>query len=407
MIIPVAQSKILENLGVKTIVVHGIALAASIFVMSAVASPEQNGRMSVVDLSKRPTISSNVGDGNRRAFKLVEFGEISDPALSGRVYSDEAGRIKAIENLPHHFLTGRASILDKGKFSNEFDVCMINHAQNEAVSDDGQFYLFYNDSPTLYKRQYVDFFTRSHEAEHCFFMVKFPQKYAQPERFEYDHIEGTAYQRYNNYVLSFKEVSADLGATLDYMRQTGTNDLYTQFIRPWRVSAVGVSNHRTAWAMDVILKDIDPVSIQKKSADEIPDLVEGLMNKHFLDASGSYFPDALPLGPAKLSHETPAARALYDEVRADMYMSGRLHGHEDALVTRLKADIHQSVSAQISSYAVNQSPEAVGLAMRMYGSLANQYGLERLTFTTKAEAPKEPRVLKNFVDPYLKLMLTP
>lgn len=363
--------------------------------------------MSVIDLSKRPSISSNVGDGARRPLKLVEFGEMADPTLSNKVYSDEAGRVKAIENLAHHFLTGRASILSKGEFSSEFDVCLINHAQNEAVSNDRKFYLFHDDSPTLYNRQYVDFFTRSHESEHCFFMVKFPQKYSQPERFEYDHVEGTGYQRYNNYVLSFKEVSADLGAVLDYMRQTGTDDLYTQFIRPWRVSAVGVSNHRTAWAMDVILKDIDPVSIQKKSADEIPDLVEGLMNKHFLDANGSYFPDALPLGPARLSHETPAARALYDEVRADMYMSGRLPGREDALVARLKADIHDTVSSHISSYAVNQSPEAVGLAMQMYGRLASQYGLDKLSFTTKVDAPKEPRAVKNFIDPYLKLMLTP
>jgi len=131
------------------------------------------------------------------------------------------------------------------------------------------------------------------------------------------------------------------------------------------------------------------------------------MNKHFLDANGSYFPDALPLGPTKLSHETPAARALYDEVRADMYMSGRLPGREDVLVAKLKADIHDTVSAHISSYAVNQTPQAVGLAMQMYAKLASQYGLEKLSFTTKVDAPKEPMAVKNFVDPYLKLMLTP
>lgn len=402
-----ARSKLLNQLGVKTIAIHGITFAASLFAVSAIAAPDQQGRISVVDLSNRPTISSNIGDGQRRPLKLVEFGEISDPEASYNIYSEEAGRLKAIENLPHHFLTGRASILEKGKFSNEYDVCMINHSQHEDLSDDQKFYLFRNDSPAIYNREYVDFFTRSHEAEHCFFMVRFPQKYGQPERFEYDHIEGSGYQRYNNYVLSFKEVSADLGAILDYMRQTGTNDLYTQFLRPWRVSAVGVSNHRTAWALDVILKDIDPVALQKKDPTEIPVLVEGLMNKHFLSASGSYFPDALPLGPGRLSHETPAARALYDEVRADMYMAGTLPDAEQDLVAKLKQDIHHTASAHISSYAVNQSPEAVGLAMNLYGALARKYDLQSLSFTLKTDPPNEPKVLKNFVDPYLKLMLTP
>lgn len=396
----------IDKFGVKTIIVHGVSFAASLFVTSVMASPTSN-EFIPVDLNTRPFISSNIGEGARQDFKIMEFGEYANPTLAEKVYQDAAGKEKEIENLPRHFLRGNTNVMNKGTFSANFNVCLITHKQNEDLSNSGKFYLFENDTPSLFNKDYVDFFTKSHEAEHCFFLVRFPEKYKQPENFERTHIAGNSVERYNNYALSLKEVSADLGAVLDYMRQTGTNDLYTEFLRPFRISSIGLTNHKTAWALDVILKDIDPTSIQKKDPSEIPNLVEALMDKHFLGPDGTYFPDTLPLDASKLSHETPAARALYDEIRADMHLTHKLPGSESHLEDRLKKDVHDTISAHITSYAANQDPEAVGLAMKLYSNLANQYGLQKLSFSLKGKPPKEPQVVKSFIDPYLKLMLTP
>jgi hypothetical protein len=397
-----AYPSFIERFGVKTIVIHGVAIAASLFVSAASASQNESALTAPVDLNARPDIVSNVGDGHERHFKIVKFGEAGDPTLSGQVYAEAARKTEALQGLPHHFLKGSASVMSKGRFSLEHDVCLVNHVQDEATSRDGHYYLFSNDSPVLYNKQYVDFFTKSHEGTHCFFMIGFPQKYVNPQNFEQQHVQGDFYKRYENYVSSFREISGDLGVVLDYMRQTGTKDIYTDFIRPWRVSAVGVSNHRTAWALDIILKDIDSHDLQRKSAKEIPEIVGHLLDKHFMGKDGSYFPDALPIDGSKLSIDKPAAKALYDEILADMQMSKALPQVDTALVTRLKADIHDCVSRNISSYAKTGNPEAVGLAMNLYGLLVKDYGLAKLSFSLSTEPAKEPQKVSSFIDSYTR-----
>jgi hypothetical protein len=397
-----ASPSFIKRFGVKTIVVHGVAISTSLFITAAMASQDAPGPTTTVDLNSRQDIVSNVGDGNVRRFKIVEFGEAGDPQLSSKVYADAARRTQAIQGLPHHFLKGNASVMSKGTFSQEHDVCLINHEQDEALTRDGKYYLFKNDSPVVYRKEYVDFFAKSHEATHCFFMVDFPKKYVNPEKFEKQNLQGDLYKRYENYVSSVREVSGDLGAVLDYMLQTGTKDIYTDFIRPWRISAIGVSNHKTAWAMDVILKDIDPHDLQRKSAEEIPGIVQQLLDKHFMGKDGSYFPDALPLDGAELSIDKPAAKAMYAEIMADMQLSNTIPGIDGSVVARLKSDIHESVSINVSSYAKKESPEAVGLAMNMYGTLAKDYGLDKLAFSLNIEHAKMPQKASSFVDGYLR-----
>lgn len=401
-----ASPNFIERFGVKTIVIHGITLAASLFMASAMADSRQVVQGNVVDLAQRQTIISNMGNGNRVPLKLAEFGEVADQSLGAKLYSEEAAKQKIITERHVTALAGQASYLAKGRFSNDFDVCLINHSQANSLTDDREYYLFAYDSPTIYNKQYVDAFTKSHESQHCFFFIQFPEKYKQPERFEHDHIAGSTYKRYNDYVMSLNEIAGDLAVVLDYMRQTGTKDIYTEFQRPWRISAIGLTNHKTAWALDEILKGIDPVSIQRKDASEIPAIVEGLMSKHFLGQDGTYFPDALPLDGSRLSNETPASRALYDEIRADMRVNNVLPGEEPALVERFKKDVHDSVSLNISSYA-HKSPQAVGVAMKLYSGLAKQYDLEKLSFSINGEPAKDPKAVTSFVDPYLKLMITP
>jgi hypothetical protein len=397
-----AYPSFIERLSVKTIVIHGVAIAASLFISASVASQNEMDETVSEDLSSRPDIVSNVGDGQVRRLKLVEFGEAGDPQLSRQVYADAVRRDQALEGLPHHFLKGSASVMSKGRFLRDHDVCLIDHAQNEATSQDGKYYLFKNDSPVLYNKQYVDFFAMSHEATHCFFMIGFPQKYINPQNFEKQHIQGNFHKRYENYVSSFREVSGDLGVILDYMRQTGTKDIYTDFIRPWRVSAVGVSNHKTAWALDIILEGIDPHDLQRKSAEEIPEMVGHLLDKHFMGKDGSYFPDALPIDGTKLSIDKPAVKAMYAEILADMQLSKALPTIDAASVTRLKSDIHDSVSKNISGYAKTESPEAVGMAMNLYGLLAKDYQLEKLTFSVSPEGMQKPEKVSSYIDGYFR-----
>jgi hypothetical protein len=201
--------------------------------------------------------------------------------------------------------------------------------------------------------------------------------------------------------MSLKEVSADLGAVLDYMRQTGTNDLYTEFLRPFRVSALGVTNHKTAWALDVVLKDVDPVAIRRKDAAEIPALVEHLMEKHFMGPDGTYFPDILPLDGSALSIDKPAARGLYAEILADMQINGNIPLAAPTAAGKLATDVHQSISRNISSYAQVAPPKAVGLAMKLYGNLARKYDLVKLNFNLSEDPAKTAQHVSSFASAYL------
>jgi hypothetical protein len=398
----VSVEAIFEKFRVNTVLINGVTIAAALFCsMSHAVEQPVAGQVRISDLSQRPTISSTLGAGQSRQLKIAEFGEVADIEMAMQVYQEVEQIRQAKAKYPNRFLTGQATLIDQGKFSADFDVCLVNHLQNDLRSDDGQYYLFVDDSPVLYNKRYVDFFTKSHEVEHCFFMVKFPEKYKPMEQFEQTHVKGGSYARYNNYVLSFKEVAGDLGAILDYMRQTGTNDLYTEFLRPFRVSALGVSNHKTAWALDVVLKDVDMASIQRKEAAEIPALVEHLMEKHFMGPDGTYFPNALPLDGAPLSIDKPAARALYAEVLADMQINGNIPFAAPSATDKLARDVHQSVSRNISSYAQVAPPQAVGLAMQLYGKLASKYDLAKLKFTLREDPAKAPQQVSSFASEYL------
>lgn len=393
---------IFEKFKVNSVLINGVTIAAALFCsMSHAVEQPVAGQVRISDLSQRPTISSTLGAGQSRLLKVAEFGEVADIQMATEVYQEAARIRQAKAKLPNHFLTGQATLLDQGKFSADFDVCLVNHLQDELRSDDGQYYLYVDDSPVLYNKRYVDFFTKSHEIEHCFFMVKFPEKYKPKEQFEFNHVKGGSYARYNNYVMSLKEVAGDLGAILDYMRQTGTNDLFTEFLRPFRVSALSVSNHKTAWALDVVLKDIDPGAIQRKEAAEIPSLVEHLMEKHFMGPDGTYFPEALPLDGSLLGIDKPAARALYAEVIADMQLNGNIPFAAPTASNKLAQDVHQSVSRNISSYAQVAPPKAVGLAMQVYGKLAGKYDLAKLKFSLSDEPAKAPQQVSSFANEYL------
>jgi hypothetical protein len=120
-----------------------------------------------------------------------------------------------------------------------------------------------------------------------------------------------------------------------------------------------VTNHKTAWALDVVLKDIDPVAIQRKEATEIPAMVEHLMEKHFMGPDGTYFPDTLPLDGSAFGIRKPAARALYTEILADMKINGWLPLTTPANTNRLVNDVQARVSHTISSYANFAPPQTI------------------------------------------------
>ena len=158
------------------------------------------------------------------------------------------------------------------------------------------------------------------------------------------------------------------------MRVNGNGDIYNNHIRPFRVANVNDVTHKTAWALDIILKDVDPAMVHGKSKEEIPLLTRSLMEKNFQANDGSFNPGRLSsAGTTQI--DTPAANALFKEIIASKHIHNQRYPE---LVKALRDDIRDTMSMQQAKYAGIAPKEVIEASKAGYEALALEFNLEPL-----------------------------
>lgn len=257
------------------------------------------------------------------------------------------------------------------------DLCFITHKQVADVSAEG-FYEFSSSTTSVaYPKHLVDFFIKSHEGAHCA---------------SFFETQGDTPLDANLYS-SLREVSSDLGAVIDYMRVTGNNDLYTDFVKPLRMSGISYQSHRTTWALDEILEDVDPQLMMHQEAKDIPKIVDMLVKKHILAEDGK----TIDLGKS-------AGRLLDAEVRAGTdIMNGEISESNFADVTKLKSDMVETVHEQVERYKDSLNPGEYEMHLEDLQADINRYDLPSPTEKSVTSATMLDKNIsdKTFVDYYL------
>lgn len=281
-------------------------------------------------LQDRPYMH-NFAKGNGK-LKVMELNEgLLSNELKG-LLDEDVEKLNAVVKIQR--IPGVAKLLDVSRFGMDETLCLIAHEQSAPVVGE-KFYEIVGagDSPAanIFPKHMTDFFIKNHEAAHC------------------SAIYATKIDtEFNKYLYtSLKEVAADLGTTIDYMRITGKDDIYTDFIKPLRMSAFGPSTHRTSWALAEIMKDIDPQIMMHQEAKDVPLIVDLLMRKHVLADDGR-----------TIDLEKPAGRLLDSEVRAHMDISSNnLSVNNRNITDKLKSDVVDTISYQHQRYKEHLSTE--------------------------------------------------
>ena len=368
------------KLGASAAILAGISIAT----LYGASFAHKAADISLVDLAAKPSIEAVDARGRIEERKVAAYGEIGGTGLIQFYLDRISGQSlsEAIEGLSSAKRIGEAMLV---KEAGAPDICVVQTDQVAPVSHDGNFYLFSDYQETITDKNLSDFYLRSHEVSHCFNLYSNAQAESQDL-----NIYETAY------TVSLNEISSDLGAILDYMRETGKSDIYANHIRPQRISTVSDLTHKTAWALDVILKDIDPAAMQLKSKDEIPQITRYLMEKHFMAKDGTFSPGRL--GSRETTPiNTPAANALFSEIIASKTIGNQRYPE---LVSKLKSDIRDTLSAQQVMYAGVAPQDVLVRAAAGYQKLAEKYDLEPLKAVqvTKAEIS---RPLDSMMSAYL------
>jgi hypothetical protein len=369
------------KLGAASAILAGLGVA-SIFGSNMLQSTDS---ISFVDISSRPVIETAHAFGKTETRRILSYGEINSAKVADFYLSWTMGQSigDATKSLVSNMRVGIAFRTEKGEAGDEA-LCIVQTHQVAPVSADGSFYLFEDRPSAIADKNYADFYTQSHEADHCF------------NYFDAKENGTTDPGLYDNlYQSSLNEISSDLAAVLDYMRVTGKADIYTDCIRPYRIVSVNDLPHKTAWALDVILKDVDPVAISKKDKEDIPKITRFLMEKHFMAKDGSFSPGALSSrGSAEL--DKPAAQALIQEIVAARTLKQERYPE---LTARLKGDIQSTISYQHAKYAGVASQDVLAAAADGYSKLASDYKLDPLQTVTVKKAEVSPP-LESFVTAY-------
>jgi hypothetical protein len=331
----------------KKYLAKGLKLAATATVLGAVALGslwganfvQHSENVGYVDLSTRPTIETSIGSGKFEQRKIVNYGEFDGTKLAKLYSKTQITKTlgASIEALTEEDRSGYALLYEKGDISDDHATCLVSHKQLAPSSTDGNFYIFHDNDPTITDKKYVDFMVKSHETGHCFFFVDI----------DGDTLKHPTTAR-GSYNQSLNEVAADLTAIVDYMRLNGNSDIYNDYIRPRRLMSVQDNWHRTAWALDVIMAQIDAASMQQKTAQEVPEVVRFLMEKNFMAKDGTYNPGVLSQR-GTLGLEQPAARALWNDVLISMtYEWDR---HPDLKEKRMRPGIPSCATKPVATYA--------------------------------------------------------
>ena len=349
--------------GLKLASVAGVLAGIGLAGLYGASFSNQSESVSLVNMESRPAIEAIGPDGKIESRKIVKYGEIGSQSLAKFYFDMISGQSvsEAISTFSDHSRQGEAMRVKNGA-GDGVDACVVVDHQNAPLSTDGNFYLFTDNTQGIADKNLFDFFYESHETSHCFVFYKNADLYDQPNFYE------------QAYGISLNEISSDLGATLDYMRINGNADLYNNHIRPFRIANVRDVTHKTAWALDVILKDVDPAVIHGKSKDDIPKITRVLMEKHFQAKDGTFFPGRLG-SSGKTKIDTPAANALFSEIMAAKNISN--HRYPE-LVKALKDDIRDTMSSQQAKYAGVAPKEVIDASRSGYEALAIEFSLEPL-----------------------------
>lgn len=349
--------------GLKLASVAGVLAGIGIVGLYGASFAHKSSDVSVVDMGARATIESIGADGKVDQRKIVAFGEVGSQSLAKFYFDKISGQSvsEAITSFSNHSRQGEAMLVKDGA-SPGVDACVVQAHQNARTSKDGNFYLFTDNTQGIADKNLFDFFYESHETTHCFSYYDTAPHDRAPTYYE------------QAYSISLNEVSSDLGAVLDYMRVTGSSDLYDNHIRPFRISNVNDVTHKTAWALDIILKDVNPTMLQGKSKEDIPEITRLLMEKNFQAKDGTFSPGNLS-SRGTTTIDTPAANALFHEIMAAKNIHNQRYPD---LVKALKDDIRDAMSSQQAKYADVAPKDVIDAAKAGYGALAIEFNLEPL-----------------------------
>lgn len=326
-----------------------------------------------VNLDTRPAIESVMSKDKVEQHKIVRAGEFDGVKLFSnyldKLQSKSIG--DAVRSFNNDQTVGVAMMFEKGKLSDEA-LCIVSYEQTAPVSKDGHFSEFGDQTGMIVEKNLHDFFVKSHETGHCFFQV--------------DNTDGGVRELDINqysYQRSLEEIYGDLVAILDYMHETGTNDLYTNYLRPSRISYVKDMDHKTAWALDTILPEIDPAAIQLKDKAEIPQIAKYLMEKHFMNKKGGYYPGEIRVKDEALI-DTPAAKAMWSEILSSRKLEWQRF--QDPGAQKLANDMADSLAQHYAKYQGIASQETMNKAKAGYETLAEKYNLKPIEAMTVAPA---------------------
>ncbi len=292
-------------------------------------------KVGVAELNTRPSFESSGKGLLSFSGKVAQMGEFDAPGMSLTTYVKLIKEWQAM--LPTSTTPRGFSFIDNDlRISKEHDVCVVSSRQH---GDKVHGFYDFSATPYIAEKDKLDFFVQSHETSHCGFHI------------DAHADEGDESLRFH-YLRSVQEVAADLGAILDYMRLTGTNDFYTDLVKPFRISTIEDLSHTTSAALDVILEDVNPESLKSAQPADIPILVNHLMAKHmhFDDVGYDIFKDGDHVDDhiAEVINDKPAALALIKE------MSGRIEILREKLndeqAVELRQKIKQTLVSQVDAY---------------------------------------------------------
>lgn len=360
------------QVGIGAAAAAGIGLAAlygSGFVHNA-------GRVNLVDFDSRMTIESLDASGNADNRKVSRYGEIGS-AAQVLFYAERETELGIVDTIESFSSADKKGVVRLVQDSGNPDICVVQTHQVAPVTADGDFYNFGESRVSIYDKNLTDFYLDSHEVSHCFNVYT-------------DNLKQGADQSIYDwaYGVSLNEISSDLGAIIDYMIETGNTDIYTDMMRPQRISNVKDLSHKTAWALDIILKDLDPASIKHKSKVEIPKITRFLMEKHFMGNDGTFSPGKLG-SRGTTTVDTPAANALFNEIIAAKNIANNRYPE---LKSRLKADITDTLSNHYAKYSGVAPQEITDAAMKRYVVLAKTFGLEPIKIVQSPRAKISKRM---------------
>lgn len=199
-------------------------------------------------------------------------------------------------------------------------------------------------SPVIYPQRETFYAVKTHEIYHCIYNMAEGRNIEDPDGFAW------------SYISSVMETGADLGMVLHYASQTGTFDIWYDLMRPDRLIGNHSKHldHQTAWAMDILLADVNPTSVFGKTPKQVSETLISLMSKHF-ESQGMIVNPNLPGAPIK-----PAMKAVLDELAATKELALKAEGRpsegpkvDPLLIKRLRQDIGISLTRNHREHMFN------------------------------------------------------